>query len=122
MERIWTADLAAHAGERVRLAGWYQHLRRLRNVSFLILRDGKGLAQIVIEDPKLDARLADLSRESVLSVVGQAVREEQAPGGVGAARYPPPPQRVRVAGRRDGVHRGPQDGDGDPDRGDSRDD
>ena len=51
MERIWTTDLPAQAGQRVRLAGWLHRLRRLSNVTFLILRDGKGLAQIVVEDP-----------------------------------------------------------------------
>src|SRR5438045_9058516 len=47
VERIWTTDLSRHVGERVRLAGWLHRLRQLSGVSFLILRDGKGLAQIV---------------------------------------------------------------------------
>ena len=29
MERIWSTELAAHAGERVRLAGWLHRLRQL---------------------------------------------------------------------------------------------
>ena len=38
MERIWTTELAAHAGERVRLCGWLHRLRQLSHVSFLVLR------------------------------------------------------------------------------------
>ncbi len=78
MERIWTTDLPAHAGQRVRLAGWLHRLRRLSNVTFLILRDGKGLAQIVVEDPSLVDRLAGLQAESVLAVVEAVVADAQA--------------------------------------------
>jgi nondiscriminating aspartyl-tRNA synthetase len=66
----------------VRLAGWLHRLRQLSGVSFLILRDGKGLAQIVVDDPALIEQLATLHNESVLVVEGDAVAEPQAPGGV----------------------------------------
>jgi nondiscriminating aspartyl-tRNA synthetase len=69
-------------GERVRLAGWLHRLRRLSNVSFLVLRDARGLAQIVVSDPALVYRLAGLYNESVLVVEGTVVAEAQAPGGV----------------------------------------
>jgi nondiscriminating aspartyl-tRNA synthetase len=82
MERIWTTELAARAGERVLLKGWLHRLRRLSNVSFLVLRDGKGTAQIVIEDGATAAALDALPAESVLAVEGEAVAEPQAPGGV----------------------------------------
>jgi nondiscriminating aspartyl-tRNA synthetase len=82
MERIWTTELAAHAGERVLLKGWMQRLRTLSHVSFLVLRDGKGTAQVVIDEPALAAELAALPAESVLAVEGLAVAEPQAPGGV----------------------------------------
>lgn len=82
MERIWSTEIGAHVGERVRLAGWLHRLRQLSNLSFLILRDGQGLAQIVVEDPALAERLAGLNAETVLSVEGLVVAEAQAPGGV----------------------------------------
>ncbi|MFL5734239.1 MAG: aspartate--tRNA(Asn) ligase [Chloroflexia bacterium] len=82
MQRIWTTELAGHAGGRVQLAGWLHRLRRLSNVSFLVLRDARGLAQVVIEDHELAARVTELYNESVISVTGLAVAEEQAPGGV----------------------------------------
>jgi nondiscriminating aspartyl-tRNA synthetase len=81
VERIWTSDIAQHAGERVRLAGWLHRLRRLSNVTFLILRDAKGLAQVVIDDPAVVEQLALLSAESVISVEGVVVPQPQAPSG-----------------------------------------
>lgn len=82
MERIWSTQLGAHAGERVRLQGWLHRLRQLSNLSFLILRDSQGLAQIVVDDPALIERLAGMHAETVLEVIGTVVAEAQAPGGV----------------------------------------
>jgi nondiscriminating aspartyl-tRNA synthetase len=82
MERTWSIQIGARVGERVRLAGWLHRLRQLSGLSFLILRDGKGLAQIVVEDPALIAQLSRLPVETVLAVEGLVVAEAQAPGGV----------------------------------------
>ncbi len=46
------------------------------------LRDGKGLAQVVIEDPEQKEQLARLPSETVLRVTGAAVPVAAAPGGV----------------------------------------
>lgn len=81
-DRVWSTDLAHHAGETVQLAGWLHRLRRLKNRAFLILRDGRGLAQVVIEDPETLALVDRLPLESVLSIEGVATAEPQAPGGV----------------------------------------
>ena len=48
MERILTTELAAQAGERVLLRGWLHRMRRLSRVSFLLLRDRAGVAQVVL--------------------------------------------------------------------------
>ncbi len=82
MERIWTTELSRRVGDRVRLAGWLLRLRQLSAVTFLILRDGKGVAQIVVEDPSLIEVVGWLHPESVLQVEGLVVAEPQAPGGL----------------------------------------
>jgi nondiscriminating aspartyl-tRNA synthetase len=82
MSRIWTTQLLAHIGQRVRLAGWLHHWRRLSRVSFLVVRDGRGLAQVVVEDPVLSRRLDDLHRESLLTIEGIVQANPHAPGGV----------------------------------------
>ena len=80
--RVWTDDLSDRVGERVQLKGWLHRLRRLAGVSFLILRDARGTAQVVVQDPELVERLARLQNESVIGVAGVVVAEPQAPGGV----------------------------------------
>ena len=71
MERVLTSELAAHAGETVLLKGWLHRQRRLANVSFLVLRDREGLAQVVLREP------VDLLPETVLEVRGRVVTEPQ---------------------------------------------
>ena len=74
--RVLSSELPAHVGERVTMAGWLHAKRELGAVTFVILRDRAGLAQIVAEPP------VELSPETVLEVEGVAVAAEQAPGGV----------------------------------------
>ncbi|RCG31694.1 aspartate--tRNA(Asn) ligase [Sphaerisporangium album] len=76
ISRILAADLPAHAGRRVRLAGWLHRRRDLKSVSFLVLRDRSGLAQIVLREP-----LPEAAEETVLAVTGTVVLNDQAPGG-----------------------------------------
>lgn len=80
--RVWASSLSAHIGETVTLAGWLHRYRQLGRISFLILRDRSGLAQIVIDDPELQSAIARLGNESVIEVKGQVAAEPQAPGGV----------------------------------------
>jgi nondiscriminating aspartyl-tRNA synthetase len=82
MARIWSTELAAHAGQRVELAGWLHRFRQLGQVSFLVLRDGQGLAQVVVDDPTQVAQLVGLPEETVLRVHGTAELVPAAPGGV----------------------------------------
>jgi nondiscriminating aspartyl-tRNA synthetase len=82
VERIWTTDVGRHVGEQICLKGWLHRLRRLGSVSFLVLRDARGTAQIIVEDPALADTLASLPSESVLAVEGTVAAEPQAPGGV----------------------------------------
>ena len=82
MERIYTSEVNAHVGQRVRLAGWLHALRRLGGINFLILRDVRGSVQVVIDTAGELACLDGLLPETVLAVTGDAVAESQAPGGV----------------------------------------
>ncbi|HEX3272084.1 MAG TPA: OB-fold nucleic acid binding domain-containing protein, partial [Ktedonobacterales bacterium] len=82
--RIRTPEVASHIGETVRVAGWLHSLRRLGGVSFLVVRDGWGVVQAVVEqESELEPiRMAGAGVESVLAVSGRVVAAEQAPGGV----------------------------------------
>ena len=82
MQRIWSVDMPARVGERVVLAGWLHRLRRLSSVTFLIVRDGQGLAQVVLNVPEQAELLAPLAPESVVRVEGELIAAPQAPRGV----------------------------------------
>lgn len=82
MERIYTSEVAAHAGEQVRLAGWLHTLRRLGGINFLLLRDVHGFVQVVVDTPEALITLEGLLPETVLAVEGTVVVEPQAPGGI----------------------------------------
>ncbi|BCY06465.1 aspartate--tRNA(Asn) ligase [Actinoplanes sp. L3-i22] len=76
MQRILSTELAAHPYEKVLVEGWVHRVRRLKSVTFVIIRDAAGLAQVVMADA------GELTEESVVSVVGTVTPNEQAPGGV----------------------------------------
>jgi nondiscriminating aspartyl-tRNA synthetase len=82
MERVLAAELSAHVGERLRLAGWLYHQRQLARVAFLLLRDRSGIAQVVITDEASRNQCSDLVGETVVEVEATVVANEQAPTGV----------------------------------------
>ncbi len=83
MERIFTNEVAVHAGERVAVAGWLHALRNLGGISFVLLRDARGIVQVVMDKAEEMGALEGLLPETVLRVEGDAVAEAQAPGGAG---------------------------------------
>src|SRR5690349_21113104 len=71
-QRILTTELAKHAGQRVKLMGWMQRLRKLGDVNFLVLRDRAGLAQAVLSAAELEP-LEGYQSETVISLEGDVV-------------------------------------------------
>jgi len=80
VSRVLAADLPRHVGEPVTIAGWVHRRRQLKSVSFLIVRDRTGMAQVVLTGPLAEA-LDDLPEETVVQVDGLAVASAQAPCG-----------------------------------------
>jgi nondiscriminating aspartyl-tRNA synthetase len=94
--RILAAELPAQAGRRVTIAGWLHRRRELKSVTFLIVRDRSGLAQVVLRnpadagpsdagrddpEPALAGGAAALPEETVIAVEGVVTANPQAPGG-----------------------------------------
>ncbi|WP_204006439.1 aspartate--tRNA(Asn) ligase [Virgisporangium aurantiacum] len=75
-QRVLSSELPAHVGETVLLRGWVHRRRSLKSVSFLIVRDRAGLAQVVMPEP------VETPEESAVAVVGTVVANPAAPAGV----------------------------------------
>jgi nondiscriminating aspartyl-tRNA synthetase len=84
ISRVLAADLHAHVGEQVRIAGWLHRRRELKSVTFLIVRDRSGLAQVVLSGlaQRDGTGGSGLPEETVVEVTGTAAANDQAPGGV----------------------------------------
>jgi asparaginyl-tRNA synthetase len=79
------AQLKDNVGQTVTLSGWLYNNRPSGKVQFLILRDGTGLCQCVLEKANTDETLFDeikrLGQESSLSITGTVRAEPRSPGG-----------------------------------------
>jgi asparaginyl-tRNA synthetase len=86
METPTTIDrLCGYVGQTVRLQGWVYNTRASGRIAFLILRDGTGLCQCVVEKNENTERFFDdlkkLPQESSLEVTGTVSKEDRAVGG-----------------------------------------
>jgi len=77
--------LRDHVGQAVTLSGWVYHSRPGGKITFLVLRDGTGLCQCVIEKNEASAAFYDdikrLSQESALELTGTVKADERSAGG-----------------------------------------
>ncbi|EWT06055.1 aspartyl-tRNA synthetase [Intrasporangium chromatireducens Q5-1] len=81
-DRVLARNLSALAdGAPARLAGWVHRRRTLKSVTFLVVRDRSGLAQVVVRDPAAVAQAEALTEESVVSISGTVSHNPDAPGG-----------------------------------------
>jgi nondiscriminating aspartyl-tRNA synthetase len=77
MQRTLSSALpAAEPGSTVRLQGWVHRRRELAALTFLVIRDRSGLAQVVVREGEVPPE------ETTVEVVGIATANAQAPGGI----------------------------------------
>lgn len=81
MARILARDLKDHIGSPVSISGWLHKKRLLGGLTFINVRDRSGLTQVLIEDKDEVEKLRGMQLGTVLSVTGNVVAEERAPGG-----------------------------------------
>ncbi len=76
MERNHISGIDPKTGSQITLAGWVQDIRVLKNVSFIVLRDHTGIAQITLKRENLSDydEIINISRESVITVTGSVVK------------------------------------------------
>jgi nondiscriminating aspartyl-tRNA synthetase len=79
--RILSSDLSQHIGGQAHVEGWLHKKRLLGGLTFINIRDRRGLVQVVIKDKDEVEKLRGLHIGTVLAVDGNVVEEPRAPGG-----------------------------------------
>ncbi|HAP01463.1 MAG TPA: asparagine--tRNA ligase, partial [Bacteroidetes bacterium] len=85
MTTVYIKDLAKHEGQEVQLQGWVYNKRSGKGLFFIVLRDGYGYAQCVVDEKNVSAEsfeaAKNLSQESSCSLIGKVVKDERQIGG-----------------------------------------
>jgi nondiscriminating aspartyl-tRNA synthetase len=81
MERVLARDVIKNTGQEVMVQGWLHKKRLLGGLNFIVIRDRSGLVQIVVDKDEEVEKLRGLQIGTILSVKGQVVEEQRAPGG-----------------------------------------
>ena len=78
--------LSQHVGQSVTLNGWLYNVRLSKGLAFLVLRDGSGLVQVVVNEAAVGAEswaaATSLTQESAFRVEGLVVEDARQAGGV----------------------------------------
>jgi nondiscriminating aspartyl-tRNA synthetase len=84
--RTMLAKINAHLNKEVQVRGWVHRIRELGKISFILLRDASGIAQLVVDAGSGSEQVAQiasqLTLESVVSVRGKVAQNSKAPGGI----------------------------------------
>ncbi|MEM1269383.1 MAG: amino acid--tRNA ligase-related protein, partial [Bacteroidota bacterium] len=85
ISHVTIQDLAQHDGDTVTLKGWLYNKRSSKGLHFLVLRDGTGLAQCVVNEEAVPAEAwqaaSDATQESALTITGTVRKDERQVGG-----------------------------------------
>ncbi len=82
---MYIKDLSLWEGKEVTLKGWAANKRESKGLVFIILRDGSGLCQAVVDAGKVNETIFENARkvtlETSLSITGTVVKDERQVGG-----------------------------------------
>ena len=82
---MYIKDLSLHEGKEITLQGWAANKRESKGLVFIILRDGTGLCQCVVDANKVSeeifAHAQKVSLETSLSITGTVVKDDRQVGG-----------------------------------------
>ena len=86
MKRHYTSEIGPEQeNKKVLIKGWTQEVRDLNKVKFIVLRDVKGIIQLVAnkDTPKhIFDSISKINKESVLEITGTVKKVAQAPNGI----------------------------------------
>lgn len=69
-------------GSPVTVSGWIHRRRQLAELTFVVIRDRSGLAQVVAREPAVREQLSTLGEETPVRITGRLSRNPAGPGGV----------------------------------------
>ncbi len=69
--RTLSTDIINKVGKEVALKGWVHKIRNLGKIAFVLLRDRKGIVQLVVENPEIIKTLEPLQPGTVIYVLGR---------------------------------------------------
>ncbi len=85
MGSVFIKDVKQYNKKTIQINGWVYNSRRSGKIGFLMLRDGYGIIQCIIEKKHIGEENFNLfktfTQESSVSVVGKVVENDRAPGG-----------------------------------------
>ena len=85
--------------KEVKLAGWVDTVRDLGAVIFFTLRDFYGITQIVVSDEDMKAKVRDIQRESVISVLGTVIKRSAPNTEIPTGEIEINPKEIEILGR-----------------------
>jgi len=85
MQLAEIGSIGTYVGQEVLLKGWVYNIRSSGKIIFILVRDGTGLIQCVVEKSsageELFERAATLTQESSIEIRGSVREDKRAPGG-----------------------------------------
>lgn len=81
MDRVLSSDVSKYIGKKIVIKGWLHKKRLLGGLTFINIRDRRGLVQVLIEDKAETEKLRGMQIGSVLTIEGEVKEEPRAPGG-----------------------------------------
>ncbi len=76
MKRKLVSELREFIDEKVCIKGWIYKIRKLKFITFVIIRDRSGLVQCIVNNNEFD--LSEISIESVVSIIGNVKESSNA--------------------------------------------
>lgn len=85
MQHVYIQDLRSFEGQDVTLKGWVSNKRTGKGLVFIILRDGSGFCQCVVDESKIPTHVfedaSQLTLESSVIISGNVVKDDRQIGG-----------------------------------------
>lgn len=83
MKSTCVSDIVSSAGKEIRILGWIQDIRLLKNIIFIVIRDHTGIAQVTAKKDAISNfdEVTQYSRESVIEVIGSYVSDSRSKTG-----------------------------------------